>query len=133
MLNQKKEKKHSAIHAFEMLVTVVMVSMVLMIFVNAMMRYLLNSGIAVFEELSRYAFVWVSILGAIIAYYQNKHVGVDLLVEKLHGTAKLVIQLICELVVVFSLLILCYGGWVYFSPHIPKTVQRFPFRWALLQ
>ena len=56
---------------FKVFVSIVLISMVLMIFVNAVLRYVFNSGISATEELSRYAFVWVSALGAILAYYQN--------------------------------------------------------------
>lgn len=95
-------------------VSVVLISMVLMIFVNAVLRYVFNSGISATEELSRYAFVWVSALGAILAYWQNKHVGVDILVNSLHGLPKLVIQIISELIVLYALYIIIYGGWKYF-------------------
>lgn len=85
-----------------------------MIFLNAILRYMFNSGISETEELSRYAFVWVSILGAILGYYANKHVGVDLLVNGLHGLPKLLVQIISELIVLYVLYILISGGWRYF-------------------
>ncbi len=99
---------------FKVFVSIVLISMVLMIFVNAVLRYVFNSGISATEELSRYAFVWVSALGAILAYYQNKHVGVDILVNSLRGIPRLIIQIIAELIVLYALYIMVYGGWTYF-------------------
>ena len=49
--------KDSLYGVFKVLVSVVLISMVLMIFVNAVLRYAFNSGISATEELSRYAFV----------------------------------------------------------------------------
>lgn len=37
--------------------------MVVLVFTNVVLRYALNSGIAVSEELSRWLFVWLTFLG----------------------------------------------------------------------
>ena len=41
--------------------------MVVMVFGNVVLRYGFNSGITVSEELSRWLFVWMTFLGAIVA------------------------------------------------------------------
>ena len=41
--------------------------MVVLVFGNVVLRYLANSGITVSEELSRWLFVWMTFLGAIVA------------------------------------------------------------------
>ncbi|NDY93052.1 TRAP transporter small permease, partial [Ideonella livida] len=38
--------------------------MVVLVFGNVVLRYAFNSGITVSEELSRWAFVWLTFLGA---------------------------------------------------------------------
>jgi TRAP-type C4-dicarboxylate transport system permease small subunit len=106
--------------------------MVLMIFVNAVLRYVFNSGISETEELSRYAFVWVSALGAILGYWQNKHVGVDMLVKSLHGIAKLVIQIISELIVLYAIYILIYAGWRYFVSTINLESAALPIPMGII-
>ena len=127
MLDKKQEeKKGSAVFALKVLVSLVMIAMVLMVFVNAMLRYLVNGGIAEFEELSRYAFIWVSSLGAVIAYYQNKHVGVDLLIERLHGGARLTVLIIGELLVLFALVLMIYGSWGYFAATLTQDSAAIP-------
>ena len=124
--------KESLYGVFKVLVSVVLISMVLMIFVNAVLRYAFNSGISATEELSRYAFVWVSALGAILAYYQNKHVGVDILVNSLHGIAKLVIQIIAELIVMYALYIMISGGWRYFISTINLDSAAIPIPMGII-
>jgi len=41
--------------------------MVVLVFGNVVLRYVFNSGITMSEELSRWLFVWLIFLGAIIA------------------------------------------------------------------
>lgn len=41
--------------------------MVVMVFGNVVLRYAFNSGIAISEEVSRWLFVWITFLGAIVA------------------------------------------------------------------
>jgi TRAP-type C4-dicarboxylate transport system permease small subunit len=47
------------------------------------LRYALNSGVAVSEELSRWLFVWLTFLGGIVALHERAHLGTDILVSRL--------------------------------------------------
>ncbi|NDP40741.1 MAG: TRAP transporter small permease subunit, partial [Rhodoferax sp.] len=51
----------------ELLVVVCMVAMVIMVFGNVLLRYGFNSGIDVSDELSRYCFIWLTYIGAMVA------------------------------------------------------------------
>lgn len=57
--------------------------MVVLVFTNVVLRYAFNSGIAVSEELSRWLFVWLTFLGAIVALHERAHLGTDMLVARL--------------------------------------------------
>lgn len=57
--------------------------MVVLVFTNVVLRYAFNSGIAVSEELSRWLFVWLTFLGAIVALNERAHLGTDTLVARL--------------------------------------------------
>ena len=46
--------------------------MVVLVFTNVVLRYALNSGIAVSEELSRWLFVWLTFLGGIVGPGQDQ-------------------------------------------------------------
>ncbi|TAG71414.1 MAG: TRAP transporter small permease subunit, partial [Burkholderiales bacterium] len=67
----------------ELLVVLCLLAMVVMVFGNVLMRYLFNSGILISEELSRYAFIWLTYLGAMIAMREGGHLGVDTLIKHL--------------------------------------------------
>ena len=54
--------------------------MVVLVFGNVVLRYGFNSGITVSEEISRWLFVWLTFLGAIVALREHGHLGVDMLV-----------------------------------------------------
>ncbi len=127
------EKYKNALYVvFKVFVSVVLISMVLMIFVNAVLRYVFNSGISATEELSRYAFVWVSALGAVLAYYQNKHVGVDILVNSLHGIPRLIVQTAAELIVLYALYVMVFGGWNYFVSTLNLDSAAIPIPMGII-
>jgi TRAP-type transport system small permease protein len=62
--------------------------MVVLVFGNVVLRYAANSGIAVSEELSRWLFVWMTFLGAVVAMRRRAHLGTDMLVGKLPVAGK---------------------------------------------
>ncbi len=57
--------------------------MVLMVFGNVVLRYGFNSGIAISEELSRWLFVWVTFMGAVVALKDKAHLGTDMLISRI--------------------------------------------------
>ncbi len=85
------------------LLAIIMVLMVVLVFGNVFMRYALNSGFTISEELSRWLFVWMTFLGAVVALRDNGHLGTDMLVGRLGPTGKricmglsLVLMLFCD-------------------------------------
>lgn len=67
----------------EFLVVVCMVAMVVMVFGNVVLRYGFNSGISVSDEMSRYCFIWLTYIGAMVAMRDGAHLGVDTLIKHL--------------------------------------------------
>jgi TRAP-type C4-dicarboxylate transport system permease small subunit len=91
----------------ELLVVVALVAMVFMVFGNVVLRYGFNSGILVSEELSRYCFIWLTYIGAMIAMRERGHLGVDTLVRRLPIAGKKGCLFVSEL-----LMLLCNGLFV---------------------
>ena len=74
-------------------------------------RYLLGSQARWSEELARLLMVWLAMLGAALAYLQQKHLGVDVLMRQLHPDAQRVAQVFVHFwVLIFASVVLCYGG-----------------------
>ena len=67
----------------EVMLVVMLSLMVIMVFGNVVLRYGFNSGLDFSEELSRFMFIWITFLGAVIALRENAHLGLDTLVRKL--------------------------------------------------
>lgn len=84
--------------------------MVLLVFTNVVLRYALNSGIAVSEELSRWLFVWLTFLGAIVALNERAHLGTDMLVSRLNATGKKVCLALGHVLMLFICWLLFKGS-----------------------
>lgn len=97
-----------------LLIAAALAVMVLMVFGNVVLRYAFNSGIAVSEEISRWLFVWITFLGAIVAVKEHGHLGTDLLLVKLPPRA----QRVC-LVVAHGLMLFC--TWLLFSGGLAQA------------
>ncbi len=91
----------------ELLVVIALVAMVIMVFGNVVLRYAFNSGIMVSEEMSRYCFIWLTYIGAMIAMREGGHLGVDTLVKHLPVMGKKVCLFLSE-----ALMLLCNGLFV---------------------
>lgn len=53
------------------------------VFINIILRYGFHTSILSVDELSRFLFVWLTFIGAIVAFMDGSHVQVSFLVEKL--------------------------------------------------
>lgn len=85
--------------------------MALMVFGNVVLRYAFNSGIAVSEELSRWLFVWMTFLGAMVALKEQGHLGTDMLVSRLGHTGKRICMGLSQLLMLGCTLMLLKGSW----------------------
>lgn len=90
------------------LIAAAMAVMVALVFGNVVMRYAFNSGFTVSEELSRWLFVWLTFLGAVIALRDNAHLGTDMLVGRLGPTGK-------KVCMGLSLALMIYCLWLIFK------------------
>ncbi|MDM0086105.1 MULTISPECIES: TRAP transporter small permease [unclassified Variovorax] len=72
----------------EALIAFMLAVMVVLVFGNVVLRYGFNSGITVSEEVSRWLFIWMTFLGAVVALKEHGHLGVDMVVQKLPPAGK---------------------------------------------
>ncbi|SRR5690554_2887894 len=79
-------------------------AMCVMVFGNVVLRHFFNSGVNIAEELSRFMFIWLTFLGAIVAMREGGHLGVDVLVRHLRGAPRFVAVLLAQ-----SLTLVCCG------------------------
>jgi TRAP-type C4-dicarboxylate transport system permease small subunit len=95
----------------EVLLVVLLAGMVALVFGNVVMRYALNSGIAVSEELSRWLFVWMTFLGAVIALRRRGHLGTDVLISRLGPNGRKICALLSHALMLWVTWLLFSGAW----------------------
>ena len=95
----------------EVLLVVFLSAMVVMVFGNVVLRYGFNSGIISSEELSRFLFIWITFLGAIIAVREGTHLGLDTVVRMLPRTGKVICLVLSELLMLLCCGLMFYGTW----------------------
>jgi len=98
-----------AFKGVEALLAMLLLAMVLMVFGNVVLRYVFNSGIVVSEELSRFCFVWLTFIGAIVAVRDGAHLGMDNVVARLGRRGKLVCLAASETLIVVCCVVLFWG------------------------
>lgn len=96
---------------FEMFCALVFLGMVGLVFYNAFLRYVFRSSFSPSEEWARFLFIYIIYFGAIEACYRRKHIAVDLLISRLHGASRRVVDIIANLLSAAALLLLVAGGW----------------------
>jgi len=89
--------------------------MVVLVFGNVVMRYGFNSGITLSEELSRWLFVWMTFMGAIVALKEHGHLGTDMLVGKLGPRGK-------KFCLALSYVLMLFICWLLFSGAYQQTM-----------
>jgi TRAP-type C4-dicarboxylate transport system permease small subunit len=94
---------------FEFVLVVLLAAMVVMVFGNVVLRYAFNSGITVSEELSRFAFIWLAFIGAVVGVRDRAHLGADFVVNALPPAARKVCFLLCSGLIIWSAALIFIG------------------------
>lgn len=95
----------------EFLIVACLVAMVVMVFGNVVLRYSINSGILISEEMSRYCFIWLTYTGAMVAMREKGHLGVDILVRRLPLLGKKVCLFLSEALMLTCNALFFVGTW----------------------
>jgi TRAP-type C4-dicarboxylate transport system permease small subunit len=101
----------SLMRRLEIVIGLILAVMVVLVFGNVVLRYGFNSGITVSEELSRYLFIWLTFIGAVVAIYDRAHLGVDSLVRALPRKGKLVCVVLSDFLMLAAVGLLFHGSW----------------------
>ena len=96
------------------LIALALAVMVVLVFGNVVLRYAFNTGITVSEEVSRWLFVWLVFLGAIVALKEHAHLGSDMLVSRLPRAGK-------KICLVLGHVLMLYITWLVFSGSLAQV------------
>lgn len=95
----------------EHLMVFLLAAMLAMVFGNVVLRWTVNSGIDVSEEMSRYFFVWLTFIGAVVVFREHLHLGVDALVGRLGRRGRLACLVASDLLILFCCAVFFWGTW----------------------
>jgi TRAP-type transport system small permease protein len=110
----------------DVLIAIALAIMVVLVFGNVVLRYGFNSGITMSEELSRWLFVWVTFLGAIVAMKEGSHLGSDTLVSMLSVNGK-------KLCLVLSHALMLFACWLLFKGSYDQVIINWETTSAVME
>lgn len=73
-------------------------------------RFVLNNSLSWTEELARYCFIWMHMIGASLLIEVSGHATVTVVLDMLHGLARKVLDVIIEFIIFFNGSVMLYSG-----------------------
>ncbi len=73
-------------------------------------RFVLNNSLSWTDELARYCFIWMHLIGASLLIEGSNHATVTVILDALHGAAHKVLDVLIELVIFFDGVVMLYSG-----------------------
>ena len=112
----------------EAICAALMLEIVVVLFVAVVFRYAINRPLGWPEEVARGSLVWLTFLGAYLAFRRGAHIHVDLLVRKLPARGRLRLALVGNLLMALATALLIRDGVTYASTFFddPSPYLRFP-------
>lgn len=95
----------------ENLLYISLVFTVAVIFAQVVMRYVFSNSLSWSEEVARYVFIWQTWIGASYAVRKKRHLRVEALVDRFHGTARKTLELIVLALWIFFGCFLVFKGY----------------------
>jgi TRAP-type transport system small permease protein len=96
----------------EILAASILVTMSAATFLNVIARYVFNSPFDWAEEFSRYAFIWLVFMGAVVATTHRRHIVIDLVITSLPRSAQTVCRVLADLVTLALMAAMAFYGWM---------------------
>jgi TRAP-type C4-dicarboxylate transport system permease small subunit len=101
--------------------------MVLIVCLGVFFRYVLNSSLTWYDEFASYMLVWLTFYGTVVADYRRRHIGFELVVDKLTPTPRKVVDVAAEIAVLGFQFVLFYYGWVLMQRMGDETAISLPW------
>ncbi len=75
-------------------------------------RFILNNSLSWTEELARYCFIWMHMIGTSLLIETKGHATVTVILDSLKGNAKKFLELIIEIVILLNGAFMAYTGFL---------------------
>jgi TRAP-type C4-dicarboxylate transport system permease small subunit len=109
--------------ALDALLVLLLFGMLGMVFGNVVLRWIgdafgavgmaspLPGGILISEEMSRFFFVWLTFIGAVVVMREGAHLGVDALVKVMGPNGRLVLMVLSDILILLCCILFFWGTW----------------------
>jgi TRAP-type C4-dicarboxylate transport system permease small subunit len=91
--------------------------MVIIVFVNVVLRKFFHSGIDFTEEGLRYLFVWMSYLGIVAAFKTDSHIRMTMVTDRLPERIRVALAFVMNFAILYALYFCLHGGMVYIDTN----------------
>lgn len=88
-----------------LILAIIFAIMVTSLFSQVVLRYIFKSATPWAEELTRYAFIWMSMLGAAVAARRGRHMNVDYFVNIMPKSIRIIIIFLANILVIAFLIV----------------------------
>ena len=112
MFDLLQKARAGFIKSLEALVTVMVAVLTLTVLWGVFTRFCLGHQAEYTDELARVLLVWVSMVGAALAFGEKAHLGVDYFVNRLHPEARKTLSALVQVVIAaLAVIVFVIGGW----------------------
>lgn len=82
------------------------------------------------DEFLRFVLIWASLIGSAYCFYRDEHLSLDLVKDRVHGPAAVVLTIFIEAMILFFVgYVFVYGGWkLTVNATNSSAVTRIPFK-----
>ena len=95
---------------FEIFCATLFLSMIGLVFYNAILRKVFNSSYPPSEDWARFLFIYITFFGAIEGFYRYRHIAVDMFVNLLGSGLRKTIDILAMCLGIAAMTLLLYGG-----------------------
>lgn len=110
----------------EILMAFFLTVMIVLVFMNVLLRYFFSTGFAWSEEIARLCFIYLVYLGSIGAMRDNQHLIIDSILTRIPVLAQKTIYTLVQAGIIWVMGILIMGSW-------QLVVQNLGDRWVATQ
>ena len=104
-----------------------LVLMVVVVFLGVFFRYVLNASLVWYDEFASYLLVWLTFYGAVVASYWQRHIGFEMVVDRLQPNPRRIVDFIGETCVLGFQVVLFYYGWILTRRMGDETAVSLPW------
>jgi TRAP-type C4-dicarboxylate transport system permease small subunit len=104
-------KPNLLVRAAEWLLIALLAAMVVLVFGNVVLRYAFNSGLVFSEEVSRFVFMWLTLIGALVVMKDNAHLGMSSVVDRLGEAGQRICRFASDALTLACCVLLAHGTW----------------------